>query len=149
MSTIELPGCTPEPLMNYLKALGVLRIIVEQGLDSNARGSWRNGVFCLHTQLTEDQIVEFLATRYQPSPILSPWNGEAGFLADTGAGYEAIAKLQSSISDRLKPMREAISDVQSIDLLATLTDLRAHEKILKKKNKHKNVCSYMTKAKNI
>ncbi|MCX6880701.1 MAG: type I-U CRISPR-associated protein Csx17 [Verrucomicrobia bacterium] len=140
MPIIELQGCTPEPLMNYLKALGVLRIIVEQELDPTARGFWKNHVFCLLTQLSEDQIVEFFATRYQPSPILSPWNGEAGFLADTGAGYEAISKMQSSTSDRLLPMRDAILGVKSIDLFSSLTSLRAREKALKKKkNKQKKL----------
>lgn len=139
MNEIELHGCTPEPLMNYLKALGVLRIIVGQGLDPNARGFWKHNVFCLHTALTEDQIVEFFASRYQPSPILSPWNGEGGFLDDKGAGFKEIAKLKASTSERLKPLRDAIIDVNSIELLANLTQLRAREKYLKKKKNTKKL----------
>ncbi len=27
MPDLPLPGCTPEPLMNYLKALGVFRLV--------------------------------------------------------------------------------------------------------------------------
>ena len=34
---IELTGCTPEPLMAYLKALGILRLVGEQ-TDPSARG---------------------------------------------------------------------------------------------------------------
>lgn len=114
MSTIELPGCTPEPLMNYLKALGVLRIIVGQGLDPNARGFWKNNVFCLHTQLTQDQIVEFFATRYQPSPILSPWNGAGGFEKASGADVAAIAQLRSSNDPRLSEFQKAIREVDDM-----------------------------------
>ena len=44
MNTIILEGCTPEPLMSYLKALGILRIIAEQK-DPDARGCWRDGAF--------------------------------------------------------------------------------------------------------
>lgn len=114
MSTIELPGCTPEPLMNYLKALGVLRIIVGQGLDPNARGFWKNNVFCLHTHLTQDQIVEFFATRYQPSPILSPWNGAGGFDKARGADVAAIAQLRSSSDPRLANFQNAIREVDAM-----------------------------------
>lgn len=138
MNTIVLEGCTPEPLMNYLKALGILKIIVEQNFDATARGYWKDEVFCLSTRLMEEQIIEAFSTRYEPSPILSPWNGEAGFLAATGSGADAIAKLKSSTSKRLKPFREAISDIQSIELLASLTNLRALEKNLKKKKKSGN-----------
>ena len=135
MNTIALEGCTPEPLMNYLKSLGVLKIIVEQNFDSSARGCWKQGVFCLRTRLSEEDLVAAFTSRYQPSPILSPWNGEAGFLAETGSGVDAITKLKSSTSERLKPLRDAILDIQSISLLASLTHLRSVEKVLKKKKK--------------
>jgi CRISPR-associated protein Csx17 len=36
---LELRGCTPEPLMSYLKALGILRLVSEQK-DNNTRGWW-------------------------------------------------------------------------------------------------------------
>jgi len=132
MSTIELAGCTPEPLMNYLKALGVLRIIVEQGLDSNARGSWRNDVFCLHTQLTEDQIVEFFTTRYQPSPILSPWNGAGGFEKARGADVAAIAHLRSSSDPRLSEFKKAIHEVD--DMKQASHDMEKNEFLLSSRN---------------
>ena len=116
MPIIELQGCTPEPLMNYLKALGVLRIIVEQGLDATARGFWKNHVFCLRTQLTEDQIVEFFATRYQPSPILSPWNGAGGFEKARGADVTAIAHLRGTSDPRLSDFQKAIREVDALKL---------------------------------
>lgn len=34
--TLSLAGCTPEPLGNYLKALGVFRLVAEQA-DPNVR----------------------------------------------------------------------------------------------------------------
>lgn len=139
MNTIPLEGCTPEPLMSFLKALGVLRIIAEQDLDPGARGFWKDNVFCLRTKLTKDGIIQFFSNNYQPSPILSPWNGDAGFLAETGAGYEAIETLISSKSPRLQPIRDAIEKVQSIDLFTTLSSLRVREKELKRKNKKKKL----------
>ena len=139
MNIIPLEGCTPEPLMNYLKALGVLKIIVEQNFDSAARGCWKDGVFCLRTRLSEEELIDYFTTIYQPSPILSPWNGEAGFLAETGSGVDAITKLKSSTLERLKPLRDAIAEIQSIGLLASLSHLRAVEKNLKKKKKSRKL----------
>jgi hypothetical protein len=42
MPELILHGCTPEPLMSYLKALGILRLVAEQA-DPEARGAWRAG----------------------------------------------------------------------------------------------------------
>jgi CRISPR-associated protein Csx17 len=56
---LPLPGCTAEPLINYLKALGVLRIVSEQA-DPTARGCWRNGVFELRCQLSEGGLLSAL-----------------------------------------------------------------------------------------
>ena len=51
LHTVELRGCTPEPLMAYLKALGVFRLVAEQA-DPDARAFWRNGHIprALHTR---------------------------------------------------------------------------------------------------
>ena len=114
MSTIELPGCTPEPLMNYLKALGVLRIIVEQGADPNARGFWKHNVFCLRTQLTEDRIIEFFATRYKPSPILSPWNKAAGFTNKRGADVDEIRRITESRDQRIASIKNAAAEIHAV-----------------------------------
>jgi CRISPR-associated protein Csx17 len=48
MHEIELAGCRPEPLMSYLKALGILRLVSEQK-DPEARGWWECDVFCLRS----------------------------------------------------------------------------------------------------
>ncbi len=132
MPVIEFHACTPEPLMNYLKALGVLRIIVGQGLDPNARGFWKNNVFCLHTHLTQDQIVEFFATRYQPSPILSPWNAAGGFEKEKGADVMAIAHIRSSNDPRLANFQNAIREVDNMK--RTSPDMKKDELLLSVRN---------------
>jgi CRISPR-associated protein Csx17 len=85
---LPLPGCTPEPLINYLKALGILRLIAEhpEG-DKNARAYWKDGVFYLEAKLqgtrldpqNKQFVLEFLLKRYKPTPIVAPWNGGCGF----------------------------------------------------------------------
>lgn len=76
--TLSLDGCTPEPLMGYLKALGVLRLVSEQK-DPDARGFWEDGVFKLKTKLTCDDLAKFFRDEYQPTSLLAPWNGGSGF----------------------------------------------------------------------
>ena len=70
---LELRGCAPEPLMAYLKALGIFRIVAEQK-DSQARVWWKNDGFFLRSTLDRDAILDFFLHEYQPTPIVSPWN---------------------------------------------------------------------------
>lgn len=51
----ELKGCSPAPLANYLKALGILRLVAEQA-DPSARGWWQNESFCLLTTLSKTAL---------------------------------------------------------------------------------------------
>ena len=75
---IALRGCVPEPLIHYLKALGVLRLVAEQ-LDPGVRGAWRGDAFVLDTSKTEDELLDFFLTHYRPTPVVAPWNGGSGF----------------------------------------------------------------------
>lgn len=75
---LRLSGCTPEPLMSYLKALGILRLVSEQK-DADATGCWRNDEFVLRSSLDREELIHFFLKEYQPTPILAPWNGGSGF----------------------------------------------------------------------
>ena len=109
---LPLTGCTPEPLMNYLKALGVLRLLNEQA-DSEARGCWRNDVFMLHSKLDRDALTKFLLNDYRPTPIVGPWAGGSGFFSkDNKKAVSTLAAPKSS--DRCKPYRQVIEAVQPI-----------------------------------
>lgn len=56
---LDLPGCTPQPLMGYLKALGVFRLVAEQK-DRSAALSWAGGVARLHTTPDRDGLIDFM-----------------------------------------------------------------------------------------
>ena len=75
---ILLPGCRSDSLSGYLKALGVMRILATQ-LDASIRGSWSGVSFSLDSELSLDSIIDFFSERYQPTPVLNPWNSGAGF----------------------------------------------------------------------
>jgi len=111
MPEIRLNGCRPEPLMSYLKALGVLRIVSEQA-DRTARGAWRDDAFVLKTVLQEESLVSFLLDVYQPTPVVAPWAGGSGFFEKDNK--EAINLITASHTSRFKPYQEVIENVQNI-----------------------------------
>lgn len=83
MNQISLTACTTEPLLNYLKSLGVFRLVAEQK-DSEARGCWRSGTFELSTVLDEAGLYDFFLNEYRPTPILVPWSGSDFFSVSIG-----------------------------------------------------------------
>jgi len=87
---VVLEGCTPIPLANYLKALGVFRLVCSQ-VDSAARGWWEDDLFHLSSILDCDGLEDFFLNHYFPTPVSSPWNGGSGyFKKDSKKGIEPI-----------------------------------------------------------
>lgn len=106
MPTIELGGCTATPFGSYLKSLGILRLVAEQA-DPNARGWWAGDVFVLDSNLSSDDLLAFFLDRYEPTPIVAPWNGGSGFYPkDNKEGIDAIA---ASTDVRFAEYRSAIA----------------------------------------
>jgi CRISPR-associated protein Csx17 len=104
-TVVRLPGCRPEPLASYLKALALFRLVGDQK-DPEARGWWENDLFCLKTALDEGSLLKFLLYEYVPTPIVAPWNGASGFFPnDRKSG---IAALRESTHPRFSYYREAI-----------------------------------------
>ncbi|HWB09926.1 MAG TPA: type I-U CRISPR-associated protein Csx17 [Pirellulales bacterium] len=122
--TIELRGCTPEPLMNYLKALGVLRVVAEQ-VDGKAVAAWRGAAFVLRSSAGFDELVEFFLEHYQPTPIAAPWAGGSGFFGKDNR--IAINVISASDVERLYPYREAIKKIHSILAAERIVEKPANE----------------------
>lgn len=141
---IPLTGCTPVPLASYLKALGILRLVAEQA-DANARGYWTNEHFVLVTKLNYESLTRFFLNTYHPTPILSPWNGRAGFLEGEDAedsqrkGAVIIKDVVASKGSRFSSYREVIEVVSSIPAIIKLNAVRTELKVLDKKKKAKEV----------
>lgn len=133
MAEILLAGCAPIPLASYLKALGVFRLVAEQK-DKYARGCWRNEAFVLGTTLTEEELVRFFLDEYRPSPIISPWNGRAGFLEgedgedSTRSGAELVRALQVTKAPRFKALKCAVEALLSLSSLTEMNTLRDQRK---------------------
>ncbi len=112
-----LQGCQPEPLASYLKALGVLRLVAEQR-DPKALGHWAQEGFVLSTKLDREELEHFFLDEYQPSPIVTPWNGGSGFFLKKGGKttplHDAILAIERSKIDRLSVFRAAIADSRRV-----------------------------------
>ncbi len=105
---IKLSGCKPEPLAHYLKALGILRLVVEQGLDPKAKGYWHDNSFILDTSITAERLLDFFLNEYQPTPIISPWNGGSGFYEQTGNKRKILNNIANSTHQRFRGYRDSI-----------------------------------------
>lgn len=99
-----LKGCSPVPLASYLKALGILRIVGEQA-DSQARGWWEGEYFRLLTKLSREELEAFFLTKYEPTPLLSPWNKGCGFFKANAPG---LCPLENSTAPRFKRFRDGV-----------------------------------------
>jgi CRISPR-associated protein Csx17 len=109
---LALAGCAPTPLASYLKALGVLRLVVEQGADAGALGAWEGDTFVLRTRLTAEELLEFFLHRYRPSPIVAPWNGGSGFYPkDNQSG---IGPLENAAAGRFAELRTVIGQCRAL-----------------------------------
>jgi CRISPR-associated protein Csx17 len=118
MPEIVLSGCTPEPLMSYLKTLAVFRLVAEQA-DPATRLSWAGGVARLHSVFERHGLIEFFLEKYQATAVLAPWNKGSGFYAGGTAPLNAIA---GSTSDRLMFYRETITAIRKFPLAAMTKD---------------------------
>lgn len=106
-----LHGCAPLPLAGYLKALGAFRLVAEQA-DADVRGFWRDERFVLRTHLTEEELVRFFVGKYEPTPVVAPWNGASGFWPkDNRDGFDYVRK---SNDLRLSLYRTAIDACRTV-----------------------------------
>jgi CRISPR-associated protein Csx17 len=105
-----LKGCSPAPLANYLKALGVLRLVAEQA-DKQARGWWEGDTFCLLTTLSKAVLEAFFLEHYEPTPLLSPWNKGCGFFKADDPG---LVPLEKSHAPRFQRVRHGVTEARQL-----------------------------------
>ena len=112
MTAIALRGCRATPLMSYLQALGVLRVLHEQRAPELA-SYWHGSTLHIDSDLTQEAIIRFFVDDYEPTPMLSPWNGGGGFRTlKHEKGEQAVARIESSHDPRLASFRNAIGEAR-------------------------------------
>ncbi len=128
-----LAGCTPTPLANYLKGLAILRLLSDQK-DRSAVARWNGNLFILRSKLAKNQIREFFLNDYEPTPIISPWNGRAGFLEgedaskSTRKGPTTIRKASKSTGRRFAGYRTILDEARNVQVLLDLDEVRVKRK---------------------
>lgn len=110
---IPLRGCAPEPLIHYLKALGVMRLVAEQ-LDKTVRGAWTADGFSLQTTKTENQLIDFFLDDYKPTPIVAPWNNSSGFYPKDKKARGYIENLFALSDSRLEEFYSVVETARKI-----------------------------------
>lgn len=101
---IPLAGCTSTPLADYLKGLGLIRLV--HRADVTVQAAWPGKHLHLYSALDSEALAEYLLSDYAPTPILAPWNGGSGFFAkDKKVALEAIV---NGRAPRLSALRECL-----------------------------------------
>ena len=130
MNIHALNGCAPDPLAHYLKALGILRLVAEQA-DPEARGWWRGDRFHLATRMDRGELEAFFLDKYEPTPLVSPWNKGSGFFYPDDPAIKAIetspaprmARIQTGIAESRRLAVEIIAADQAVrDIKAETKD---------------------------
>jgi CRISPR-associated protein Csx17 len=142
MNEIALDGCTATPLANYLKALGVLRLLSSKYPET--RGGWRGNRFVLTTPLDREGIERldrkgierFFLQEYAPTPIISPWSGRAGFLeGDDGQdskrkGAAFLGRVENAKGTRFGQYRQVVAAIRNVPVIQQLDQARTERKFL-------------------
>ncbi len=110
---ILLNGCAPEPLIHYLKALGIFRLVAEQ-LDPQARGAWLGDAFALGTEKTAEELAGFFLNEYRPTPIVAPWNNSSGFYPGDKSQRALLESLCRLSTDRFGVYHDTIAAAREI-----------------------------------
>lgn len=119
---VHLFGCRPEPLGGYLKALGVLRCLGRA--HPEVMGHWEGSVFVVSGPLSRDELESFFLHGWEPSPIVSPWNKDAGI---TASGLrDAAARIAGSSDPRLGVYKDVLESSKAV--LAKVARLEATAK---------------------
>ena len=103
---LNLKGCKPDPLMSYLKALGVFRAVAQQA-DPDARAWWHHDEFYLQSALDCNMLLEFFLERYQPAPIASPWTKGSGFFPKDNV--KAMSTIREQADSRFLKWQEVLA----------------------------------------
>lgn len=142
MNELLLNGCASTPLGSYLKALGVFRVLAEQ-LEPEIRCHWKENKFFISTSMDERDVRNFFLYDYRPTPIISPWNGRAGFLEGENAddskrkGAVIVREASSSKGVRFSLYRSVLDSIKRVPIVEELNRVRTEVKLLEAAKKKK------------
>lgn len=106
-----IPTARGRSMLDALAALGLLRVLGEQ-VDPAVR-SWYDG-FDLHLETSVNDIVKWLAERYVPTPVLSPWNEGSGYGLKDKEPKRSLTALLTNGDPRFDGFRTAHAVVEPL-----------------------------------
>ena len=78
MNDFSFEGCNNTNFGSYLKGLGIFRILGKKY--DEVKAYWRDNILHLFLPFdSNDEITDFFLDKYEPTPIVSPWNNGSGF----------------------------------------------------------------------
>lgn len=95
----------------------------------------------MESALNEQALLDFLLHEYSPTPVLSPWNGRAGFLEGEDGedsdrrGAVLLRTFKNSFATRLKNYRTLIAALDDVEQLQEMNAVRTEKKELEKRKK--------------
>lgn len=107
----RLPGLRPEPLASYLAGLGLIRVLGEQA-DRDATAAWTADGLAITTHVQD--LAQWLADEYKPTPVLSPWNGGSGFGSKDKEPLRRLDSIRANSAARLADLRAAIAVAENV-----------------------------------
>lgn len=110
MTDLTLDGCRTTPLGSYLASLGLLRAVTRL-LDDEVTGRWERQRLVLGSRFDDaDELAGELHDRFEPAPIVSPWNGGSGFAANgkSVAAERALQRVREADDPRLVAVRQTV-----------------------------------------
>lgn len=132
MAEIRIPGCRPEPLSSYLKALGLIRLLAAQ-VSPSITSRWVGDELSVETDLSVDQLVSFLVDEYAPTPLLAPWNKGSGFGVDdptkSPTAFAAVQSIAESQADRFAEYRRSIQIARQLAATDGWLELTKEEQV--------------------
>lgn len=105
-----------------------MRLVGEQA-DTQARGWWNGERFCLLSNLSKEELEAFFLEKYEPTPLLSPWNKGCGFFKANDPG---LCPIEHSVAPRFQKSRDGIvAGRQLLDEIsqadAAIRAIKAHQ----------------------
>jgi CRISPR-associated protein Csx17 len=111
--THNLPGLDPSRLSTYLAGVGLAKVVARQRPELDVALGWSGRRFQLRTA-TELDLATFLVEDYEPTPVVSPWNGGSGFQPQDKTSARFVSRLADSEGPRLDGYRTTIEAVRVV-----------------------------------
>ncbi len=112
----SVPGLIPQSFSRYLAGLGLIRVLAAQ-VDPHLTAWWQGDVLMIDTPMMQNgvpDLARWLVEGYEPTPVISPWNGGSGFGPKDKASRSTLDRLMSVSSPRVAQLQLAVRTAEPL-----------------------------------